>query len=204
MSLFTSKKGFTLIELLIVIGILAVLAVITVPTIAGVIDKSRVSKDAETVRAMELGIETFSIDARSYLSVTYDIPRVETVFNIVSDGRTDYDVLANELLGGKLSEEYYPATPVAFLATVSQYCTLRDERITVPSEFGTSFYYNVDTGFIIKAKEGITDRETLKEILMNTRDEEDGTGRWIDLTASIKYDGTENSNEIAEENKVNK
>lgn len=204
MPIWKSKNGFTLIELLVAIAILAILAIITVPSIAGIIDKARAAKDTESVKAMETGIEHFAIDARSYLSVNYDIPRVETVFNIVGEGRTDYTVMANELLGNKLSIDYYPTTAVGFWAIMTQYCILRNERITVPSEYGKSFYYNVDTGLIIKADENITDREVLKQILMQTRDEDDGTGRWIDITASIKYDGSESANTIAEENKVNK
>ena len=112
-NLFTNKpkQGFTLIELLVVIGILAVLAAIAIPSIAGIIDKARKSEDVQNIKTMEMAVETFASEARTYNSATFDLPKVENVLSAVNDGSTNYkELLKNcevyrEIALSQLSEE---------------------------------------------------------------------------------------------------
>ena len=197
--MLTSKKGFTLIELLVVIGILAVLAFVTVPSVAGIIERARASSDMQEIRAMEIAINHYAIDGRSYLSATYDMPKVEAVLREVSDGDTEYETLVNNRCNGTFDKDFLPVTAKSFSAVVYNYCQIQNKKLTTPSQFGYDYYYNVDTGLVIKAEKGISDRNVLKEILMNTRDEDDLTGMWINITASVEQGLT---NEIPTENYV--
>lgn len=199
MNLLKSKKGFTLIELLVVIGILAVLAFVAVPTVTGLIEKARVSNDMQDIRAMELAIELCAVDGRSYLSADYDMPKLEAVFKETSNGSTEYKKLTNNRCDGAFSKDFIPQTSQSLYATIYNYCTVRNKRLTTPSEFDTQYYYNVDTGLIIKADVGVTSRETLRKILLETRDEDDLSGMWINITASADMGLT---NEIPEPNSV--
>lgn len=197
--MLTSKKGFTLIELLVVIGILAVLAFVTVPSVAGIIEKARASSDMQEIRAMEIAINHYAIDGRSYLSATYDMPKVEAVLRQVTDGETNYEELINNRCNATFDKDFLPITAKSFSAVVFNYCQVENKKLTTPSQFGFDYYYNVDTGLVVKAEKGITDRNVLKEILMSTRDEDDLTGMWINITSSVENGLT---NEMPTENYI--
>ena len=199
MNMINSKKGFTLIELLVVIGILAVLAFVAVPAVAGLIDRARSSSDMQEIRAMEVAINLYAVDGRSYLSATYDMPNLETVLREVSDGDTDYATLVNNRCNGTFNKDFLPVTAKSFSSVVFNYCKVHNKKLTTPSQFNLDYYYNVDTGLIIRAEKGITDRQVLRNILLDTRDEDDITGMWINITAS-----TENglTNEMPEADSV--
>ena len=198
-----SRRGFTLIELLIVIGILAVLAAIAIPSISGIINRARKSQDEQNIRTMEIAVETFASEARTYTSAQFDLPKVELVLSTVNDGSTDYLKLLKNFSDNKFTKEFYPATPLGFITTVESYSNLRGTKITIPAETGMDFYYNADTGLIIKAETEITSRETLKDILLKERNEDDLSGRWINITAVIgKAEETGIDNRIADEDFV--
>ena len=199
MNILSSKKGFTLMELLVVIGILAVLAFVTVPSIAGLIEKARMSNDAQDIRAMELALNLCAVDGRSYLSAEFDMPQFEAVLEQTSDVEESHSVLTNNRCNGAFDKDFFPKTSKAFNSVVYNYCQVKNKRLTIPSEFETDYYYNVDTGMIIKAEQGITDREVLKDILKSVRDESDLTGMWINITSSCEMGIT---NEIPEPNSV--
>ena len=55
----TNQKGFTLIELLAVIIILAIIALIAVPTILGIIDKSREGAAEDATYGLVSAAETY-------------------------------------------------------------------------------------------------------------------------------------------------
>ena len=199
MQVLKSKKGFTLVELLVVIGILAVLAFVAVPSVADIIEKARASSDMQEIRAMELAINLYAVDGRSYLSAEYDMPNVEAVFRETSDGDTDYKTLANNRCNGTFDKDFFPLTAKSFSAVVFNYCKVQNKKLTTPSQFGYDYYYNVDTGLVIKAERGISSRDELREILLNTRDEDDLTGRWINITASVESGLT---HELPQENSI--
>lgn len=56
------RKAFTLVELLIVVAILALLAAIAVPNFLEAQVRSKVTRAKTDMRALEVGIETYSID----------------------------------------------------------------------------------------------------------------------------------------------
>ena len=180
-----NKNGFTLVELLIVVAILAVLAAIAIPSIAGIIDRSRKASDEQNIKTMELAIETFASEARTYTSAKFDLPKVENVLSTINDGNTNYKELLKNYSDNKFSKDFYPTTPLGLITVIENYSSLRGTKITIPAETGTDFYYNVDTGLIIKEETGITDRQTLKTKLLEQREKDDLTGKWINITAVI-------------------
>lgn len=107
MNILSSKKGFTLMELLVVIGILAVLAFVTVPSIAGLIEKARMSNDAQDIRAMELALNLCAVDGRSYLSAEFDMPQFEAVLEQTSDVEESHSVLTNNRCNGAFDKDFF-------------------------------------------------------------------------------------------------
>ena len=57
------KKGFTLVELVIVIAVIAVLAAVLIPTFSGIIQRSKISADQQTVTNMNTALTTAATTA---------------------------------------------------------------------------------------------------------------------------------------------
>ena len=54
----TKKKGFTIVELVIVVAVIAILSSVLIPTVAGLIEKANISKDAQLVRQLNTALAT--------------------------------------------------------------------------------------------------------------------------------------------------
>lgn len=62
------QSGFTLIEVIVVLVILGILASIVAPNVIGNVDKSRVVKAKQDIRAIESALQMYRIDNYKYPS----------------------------------------------------------------------------------------------------------------------------------------
>ena len=82
-----AKKGFTLVELIVVIAIIGVLAAILVPTMLGMVTKSRVTSADSTAKSLrdEIGNWLTDADTAGY-GMLKDQSKVDTLTITVSSG----------------------------------------------------------------------------------------------------------------------
>lgn len=100
-----NKKGFSLVELIVVIAIMAVLVGVLAPTLLGNIEKSRESKDIQTLDSIASALQTALNDEAGNAAVTdttngYGSAMTFTTFIAKTD---DFAVLTKEYLGGRTS-----------------------------------------------------------------------------------------------------
>jgi general secretion pathway protein G len=62
------ERGFTLLEIMVVVVIIGILGALIVPNIFGQVDKARVSRANQDIRAIESALEMYKIDNFRYPS----------------------------------------------------------------------------------------------------------------------------------------
>ena len=61
-----NKKGFTIVELVIVVAVIAILAGVLIPTFSSIVGKARLSADQQTVRQLNVALQTADHKVESY------------------------------------------------------------------------------------------------------------------------------------------
>ncbi len=80
------RKGFTLVELIVVIAIVGVLAAILVPTLIGVVTKSRVTSANSTAAEIRKTLNNFMVDAEVDGFCMKQASDIVEVFDVTANG----------------------------------------------------------------------------------------------------------------------
>ena len=135
-----AKKGFTLVELIVVIAIIGVLAAILVPTMMGMVTKSRVTSADATASKLKDSVGTWMIELDT---AGLKAPETATI-SITNSGATagDGDSISDDaiaLLTKKITDDYDFANKTVS-ATVyivdrkAVACAYTDNGATIPED----------------------------------------------------------------------
>lgn len=153
------NKGFSLVELLVVIAIMVVLVGVLAPTLLGNIEKSRVSKDVQSLDAVAAAIQSALGDEKAWDAASTGFGSAHKVSELFTAGTTDQfalmvqEYLAKEpTMSGKDAKAatnvmYYGVTDkgqvIVWLATADW------GTAAIPTAAGTNILNAKNTDYIV-------------------------------------------------------
>lgn len=190
------KSGFTLFELLIVISILAVLVAIAIPTIAGLVDKAKISADTkeadEITNAMERFASEYELYKQDIATGTLDLSNLNSSQSRVYNSIKIASMQELQLLegvglnGNKIDKDTkYPINSSLINTVINNY-TKREVVYVAPRQEDYHYYFSPDIGITVFADVTKSSTQELNSLVLSGNDANgnslDNDTVWIDIT----------------------